>query len=717
MTRRWPSLLFFTISCGALFALAPSCAAGNENTDNGDGGDVDGGQTDGTGFDLGDKGAPTALAVDPASTALTVTDPKAPPSVALKAIATFSDGTHAELPASWSLDHYDVASVGAASGVVTATGNSGGKVTVTATVGTLTATAVVTVAINLTVHHDLLDPTDETALGAATTADKAVTDLLYPYDKTVFPKGLLGPDVMWNGGTSSDAYLLRIRGESLAVDYFTKAAPPSAITIDTALWNVITSTVTSAGTDGDISVELRRSNGGTAYVSAKRTFRIANANLRGTIHYWAVDRGEIMKINPGAMAPVSEFDAGPSNALGSPAPLNSGAAPTPPWQDNGAGKRCVACHAVSKNGARLASTFSTPRGSTGPIGFVDVATSTVQSIGDYQQNVMFVALNPDGTKALANTTTMKLRLIDAATGGPLASLFDSKTDNHCDPVFSNDGTMMAEAGNVVGGNPVEFTNSDLIVYSFDSATNAFSSPRTIVKGAAAPAHDAIAFPSFSPDSKWIFFQRGDYSRAKYGDSTVGNYFHGNDDLYVVEAKEGAAPIALSALNGSGVLTGDNLHINYQPTVNPIAEGGYFWVVFVSPRDYGNKMVSPRGAAPKDATYSNRKQLWVAAIDASMKGPDPSHPAFRLPGQLLNTVNMNGYWTLSPCIPTPKDGSAASCSAGFECCSGFCRDVGGKPSCVDPPSGCHRTGEACTMSSDCCGDGKCVGGFCAANVPA
>ena len=95
-------------------------------------------------------------------------------------------------------------------------------------------------------------------------------------------------------------------------------------------------------------------------------------------------------------------------------------------------------------------------------------------------------------------------------------------------------------------------------------------------------------------------------------------------------------------------------------------------MFVSPRDYGNKMVSPQAAAPGDCTYSNRKQLWVAAVDASMKLPDPSHPAFWLPGQALDTINMAGYWTLEPCKPTPKDGTVASCTAGYECCSGFCR---------------------------------------------
>src|SRR5439155_18611579 len=106
------------------------------------------------------------------------------------------------------------------------------------------------------------------------------------------------------------------------------------------------------------------------------------------------------------------------------------------------------------------------------------------------------------------------------------------------------------------------------------------------------------------DSKWVFFQRGDYSRAKYGDAT--HFYHGSDDLFVAAAQAGAQAIALDMANGKGVLSADSSHLNYAPTVNPIAEGGYAWVVFTSPRDHGYRMVSPQAGAPNDATSPNRK---------------------------------------------------------------------------------------------------------------
>jgi hypothetical protein len=190
--------------------------------------------------------------------------------------------------------------------------------------------------------------------------------------------------------------------------------------------------------------------------------------------------------------------------------------------------------------------------------------------------------------------------------------------------------------------------------------------------------------------------------------------HGVDDLYVVRAQQGATPIELAQANGKGVLPADSLSLNYAPTVNPIAEGGYAWVVFTTPRDYGNRMVSPKGAPPQDATYANHKQLWVTAVDAVIGTADPSHPAFWLPGQDPATANMFGYWALAPCKPTQGDAGPQTCSAGFECCSGFCRDTGSGPVCVDQASGCRQIGEKCTVTADCCNAGpkvSCNAGIC------
>jgi hypothetical protein len=682
---------------GASVGCAPETDDGH--LPRGDGGDHDGAV---------DPADVASLAVSPATVTLDVTDLAALPSTTLTAVATMSDGTTQTVSASWTIDRFDVASVGSATGVVSAVGNAFGKAKVTAMAAGHMADAEVTVTLHLVDADPAIGAGDKATLDAAAATDPAVSGLAYPYDKTVFPRALLAPELMWNGGGAGDAYRVRYTATDFDLIVYTLAAPPSRYTIAQALWNALGATV--AG--GEVTVELRRLAGATAYVSATQKWKVADANLRGSIYYWAVSQGQIVNLDVTSGTRTLAFDSGANTVLGAPTPLNSASPATPVWEDNGAGKRCVACHAVSKDGSRLVSVF-TRGGSQGPIGSVALAGSAVTAVSDYQTNGMFTAVTPDGNLSVANFGGKTMQLLDATTGLGITSALDGVADL-CDPTFSPDGKRFAVAANCDPGfgNPVEYRRADLRIYDFAQATRVFDNPQTVV--ASAGVGDAIAFPSFSPDSSLIVFQRGDYSRAKYGDTTMGQYLHGADDLYVARAQPSATAIALDAANGVGVLGADNLHLNYAPTVNPIASGGYIWVVFTSPRDYGNRMVSPHGVAPNDATYANHKQLWVTAVDATLGTTDPSHPAFWLPGQDDATTNMFGYWSLSPCKPTTGGSGPSSCAAGFECCSGYCRDSGSGPVCVDAPTGCHNVGEKCTVDADCCGAGmgvSCVAGIC------
>jgi hypothetical protein len=172
------------------------------------------------------------------------------------------------------------------------------------------------------------------------------------------------------------------------------------------------------------------------------------------------------------------------------------------------------------------------------------------------------------------------------------------------------------------------------------------------------------------------------------------------------------------VNGASYLPTSTTHpddtaLDYEPTVNPIPSGGYYWVVFTSRRMYGNIAAGD----PYDngnGTYPIPKKLWVAAIDINAKpGVDPSHPAFYLPGQELDAGNMRGFWVVDPCKPNGQ-----SCLTGDECCNGFCRQPadGGALVCTDQPPGCSNEFEKCTSDADCCGQSqgyKCINGHCAA----
>jgi len=73
--------------------------------------------------------------------------------------------------------------------------------------------------------------------------------------------------------------------------------------------------------------------------------------------------------------------------------------------------------------------------------------------------------------------------------------------------------------------------------------------------------------------------------------------------------------------------------------------------------------------------------------------------------------MRGFWALAQCIETPKPpATGPACSAGFECCSGFCVDG----QCADKSKlACAGVGEACAAAGDCCNQAAtdCVDSLC------
>ena len=180
------------------------------------------------------------------------------------------------------------------------------------------------------------------------------------------------------------------------------------------------------------------------------------------------------------------------------------------------------------------------------------------------------------------------------------------------------------------------------------------------------------------------------------------------------------------------------NMNYEPTILPVAVGGYFWVVFTSRREYGNTI---NDADPWEGLFegnipAKRMKLWVAALDiGSAENPiasakDISHPAFYLPGQELAGGNSRGFWALSPCQAT-----GTGCQSGDQCCTGYCReqtgatgdagtatgeggaggDAGGEAFVCVPPQACANEFEKCTTTSDCCQASmgyQCIAGFCA-----
>ena len=302
------------------------------------------------------------------------------------------------------------------------------------------------------------------------------------------------------------------------------------------------------------------------------------------------------------------------------------------------------------------------------------------------------------------------------------------------PAFSPDGSKMVFVGDSNGMTSnwaSTGTAGPLKLFDFhETATPMLTNERQVIVAGADATISTIAWPSISPDGRWAV-----YARMSWVDPAtqhnLTSYPPITSDLYLADLNNPGTEIRLGALNGDGypfVAGARDLDLNFEPTFAPVAAGGYFWVVFLSRRTYGNILTGDR---------ATEKQLWVAAIDQSpVAGKDPSHAAVHLPGQDVTSLNLRGYWALDPC---KADGNG--CGSGTECCGGYCEggtsttasdagaadaggegaggDGGGGAVCASTATSCSVDGNKCTTTSDCCGaatGSTCINRVCSEATP-
>jgi hypothetical protein len=632
-----------------------------------------------------------------------------------QAIATYQGGSTAMVTAAWTASDAPVGAVDV-NGLYTPKGQQGGIVTVTAVASGQQATATLTVQIGQ-VDDQVMGGTPAATQAALRGAANALGDggadaglwdptiqWAYPYDQTVFPRGTNAPQLMWNNGGATDVYYVRVSSPTYELESFASAAPPSSYSFTQPLWQAFTNS-----TIGAAQLTVARFSNNMATVVTQESWTIGSGSMSGTIYYWAINQGAVVRIKPGASVPDTF--------------LSSTILPTP---DGGTQPiTCPSCHSISADGTTLAM-------STGPWGS---STSDVWSTlynltaSTTSFNAYEMVNNPPSQFALAGLTPDGKVLVEnwAQVRGSPAGQTDSPVDlsnpapsdsqlpllsgtnletlvgtgHHAFfPVFSPDNQLFAY---------VDSTSLNLIALTWNAATKTFSAPMTLAAGAAVPG-TKIAYPTLSPDHRWVVYQRG----PDYG-SLSPSY---TGDLYAVDTQNPGAEIALGVLNGVGYPfaagAARDADRDYEPTFAPVAAGGYFWIVFHSRRTYGNLLTGPAFTAEGSGT----KQLWVAAIDIMPKGTDPSHEPFWLPGQDPTTLNMRGYWSLPPCEP---DGQP--CSTGSDCCGGYCDETNdaGVPVCGKPTTQtCSNAGDHCTTTADCCNPQQsgltCINGACASPAP-
>ncbi len=683
----------------------------------------------------------TVLIVSPADSTMTVTSLGS-----TKQFTATLQGSTTPIVASWSVDLPLVGTI-APSGIFTASGNLGGVVTVSAQTEVAHGATTLTVLLQSTDNLGNVPIAVQGPLRGGGSAD-AKFRWLYPYDKTVFPRGLEPPVLQWDGEPATYA---RVHVTSSTLDYeaFYAASNPAAATLTQAAWTMITQ---SAAPGDTLTIEATKMSASGVTGPIKQSWTIAQGSLKGTVYYNTYDsplndgNGAVMRVKPGDSAKI---------LLGG----------------------CKVCHSVSADGSTIVAmgALSDPKPDAGAPGddpyFYKLGasydlTSDAGVLHNQDDSAFaFGALYPDGSRMLScaalpgnfppnipglgfvgavdgGAGDRPSRLYDPKTGAVLSAPgFDGAITHALMPAFSPDGTRVvfndydnsgghtlavmdfAEASNTFT-NFVDVAGTPDPTFGMDAGADAGHADA----GAAAPF---LGWPYFLPDSKTVLYNTvdvGDY--ATWNDYGGEPNHHGDLDAVDVASKTVTPLDAANGIaNGAPYLPYGvaEAHLNYEPTTLPVAVGGYYWVVFTSRREYGNTITDAHdpghpdgGAGPFEAHPATRKKLWVAAIDINVTpGKDPSHPAFYLSGQEPLAGNMRGFWALDPCVQ-----NGTSCVSGDECCSGFCRqtsasDGGPVLSCVPHPTGCSQEFEKCVTSSDCCGQAEgfqCLNGHCAQPAP-
>lgn len=592
-------------------------------------------------------------------------------------------------------------------------------------------------------------------------------ELLYPYDGTVFPRGMLAPLVMWRWDVG-DADAVRLELATLSGSFqwtgtfgrpeilATAGRPFIRHPIPQSVWERATRSAGESLEDGSsdtLHLSVTLAADGATYGPLSLTFVIAPGRLTGTVYYNSYGTGLAENYQDTREGQPNDFGAAVlAIRSGETAPtLVSGF-------DSSDHAGCRACHTVSAHGSHL---LVQGGGNDRRSWWRDLNEDDEAYLTGQDSIFAWAGLFPDGSLALTNAVNASKHneTVDP-DNHPFSQLWDMTTSppsvvtdaglpaglKAALPAFSPDGTRVSFAylGGTGAGVPDDLPTdgSQLAVMDFDASTRTFSNFRVVATGNANEdaeyrAHGA-GWPSFLPNGDSLVFQN-EVRGAKSNESYIGTRDEARGELWLASATSGA-PVRLDYLNGrrsdgtSYLPIGPNKHgigdgsyddttLSYEPTVAPVVTGGYAWVVFTSRRMYGNVAVGdPWRSDPRNydwKSYDNvtTKKLWVAALrlDAG-PGEDPSFPAFYLPAQELIAGNARGFWVLDPCR---ADGEG--CDSGDQCCGGYCQPSGPEGALICSATtttvSCSREQERCTTAADCCnGDAMCTNGFCARPPP-
>lgn len=649
-----------------LLALASSsCGSGTEANP------IDGGNNI---IDASESIELVSIAIEPALAELLSVNGSMPEQQ-FAVVGTYSDGTTGSVPApAFTIDVVSMGSIDPDSGQFRANGVIAGNATVSVEIPSATNISPATASLLVKIEKTDIDPAivgDPAGLFVVPPIDDSVraAEIVYPLNGVVMPQNVFPPDVQWLRGTEGDVYRIVVRKPSLTVTQYLQhsgVAFGNHWQVDIDAWRSIAQSDPNAVS----TITVDRWEAATMEVisSPPIDMTIARAAVSGTVYYWDIQRGRVVQIDDGTNVPI-EF------------------MPTPQ-------QGCVGCHSVSSSGRYMAGRL----GGGQNVGAVydltqDLSVAVPPTVFPITNNFQwwFSSWNPDDTRLVVSDLegangTGRMRFFEP-TSGVEAAMAGVTPTGISQPAWSPDGNTIAyvsEANNWGG----QMTSGNISTVDM-SVVDTIGPAQLIHAGSDlnldVPGGTSDSYPSWTPDSAKIAFGHGNSARSENGRSA----------LYIMNP-DGTDVSRLNNAVG-GAMADDN----FQPRFSPFESGGYYWLSFLSRRNYGNSEVGTNGAG--------LQQIWVAAVKVgSLPGEDPSFVPYWLPGQRTSSRNISAYWAPRACR---DDGD--ECSVGAQCCSGDCRPDGeGTFVCTPPdPNLCNEVNQSCATDNDCCEGLGCSFNIC------
>ena len=463
--------------------------------------------------------------------------------------------------------------------------------------------------------NDDVPPNAPDLFGSATEDAAKAPTVVYPAEGVTMPRNIGDFEAHWVDGINN-VFEVSLQSEFSDIRVYVAGGNgvgggprPSWFAFTPLEWSY------AVASESTINYQVRgldSANPATVGSSPVRIVRLTNEAMEGGLYYWAA---------AGAEYGIFRHD------------VSKPGQPAEPYMTDVSTGKCVACHALSRDGTTMAITYD---GGNGRATIVDVASKTAQPVPalapapDVGSNDPtrwnFATLYPDGSRMITvfqGTITVR----QTSDQSVLATMPSGGYETH--PDLSADLTRLVYIRSAAPGSDWSFTTGTIFTRTFDPVTLTFGAETPLVN-----AGGNNFYPSWSPDGQWILFNRAPSNGDAYNNLEAS--------LFVLKADGSGQPIPLTSFNGatSGLTNSWGRWAPFQQTVGSGAEPIY-WVTVSSKRDFGVRRINT--GLPE---ASKTPQIWMSPFYTSRAaaGMDPTAPAFRLPFQNLMSNNHIAQWT-------------------------------------------------------------------------